>query len=58
VKFAKSTVVLCTAFLVIRYAGAAPATELSQDQKDAYYKQYVETVKKVVSEHPGVSLED
>jgi hypothetical protein len=31
---------------------------LSQDQKEAYYKQYVETVKKVVSEHPGVSLED
>lgn len=56
-KLVKSAVVLCTAFLVIGHAGAASAAELSQDQKDAYYKQYVEIVKEVVSEHPGVSLE-
>jgi hypothetical protein len=57
-RMVKGVIALFTAFIVFGLVEVAPAAslELTQKQKEDYYKQYVEIVAEVAAENPGVNI--
>lgn len=53
----KGITVLFTVLLVFGIAGVASASELTQEQKEEYHKQYIDIVEEVMETHPGTILE-
>jgi hypothetical protein len=61
-KFIKKTAILFTVMATIGIIGfsiaeAAPTNQIAEEQKEALYNQYVQIIKEVVEEHPGVLME-